>query len=273
MHLKDKVILISGGSRGIGLAIAKRAAQDGAKITIAAKTTEPHLKLEGTIYSACEEIEAAGGQALPIKTDIRFHDQIKNAVDMTLKQFGKIDVLINNASAVQLTGTLHTEPSRFDLMHQVNVRGTYLMSQACIPHLKNEPHSHILNLSPPLNLEPIWFEHQLAYTMSKYGMSMCVLGMAAEFRRHNIMINALWPRTVIATAAANMIGGDTLIRGSRTTDIMADAAYWILSQKDPQITGQFFIDDEIITQHYPDKNLEDYRVDPTSDLIPDFFID
>lgn len=273
MTLKDKVILITGGSRGIGLAIAQRAAQDGACIAIAAKTTEPHATLPGTIYTACEDINRRGGQSLPLKMDIRFVDQIEAAVQETVKQFGKIDILINNASAISLTNTQNTDAHTFDLMHQINVRGTYLMSRACIPHMNSKSFNHILMLAPPLNLNPKWFKNNLAYTLSKYGMSLCTLGLAEEFKSRNIMVNALWPKTTIATAATQMLGGDALIQSCRTPQIVADAAYWILTQNDVGLTGNFFIDEDIIITHYPNQDLSHYQVNPQHKLTADYFID
>src|SRR5215203_2084441 len=231
MSLKDKIVLITGGSRGIGKAIALRLAKEGANIAIAAKTAEPHPKLEGTIYTAAKEIEALSVKVLAIQADIRDEEQIKNAVEETVKTFGGIDVLINNASAINLSPTEQLEAKRFDLMQGINVRGTFLMSQHCIPHLKKSSNPHILNLSPPLNLNPKWFGSHVAYTMSKYGMSMIVLGLAEELKKYKIGVNALWPRTTIATAAVqNLLGGDYLIQRSRTPEIVADAAYYILNK-------------------------------------------
>ncbi len=231
MTLKNKTVLITGGSRGIGKAIALRLAREGANIAIAAKTTEPHPKLEGTIYTAAKEIEATGVKALPLQCDIRHEEQIQAAVDETVRTFGGIDILINNASAINLMPTEHTEPKRFDLMHGIQVRGTFFMCKACIPHLKKSTNAHILNLSPPLNLNPKWFAQHLAYTMSKYGMSMIILGLAEELKEHKVAANALWPKTTIATAAVqNLLGGDVLMQMSRTPEIVADAAYYIVSK-------------------------------------------
>lgn len=247
MSLKGKTLFISGGSRGIGLAIALRAAADGANVAIAAKTAEPNPKLPGTIYSAAAEIEAAGGKALPVLCDIRFEDQVEAAVAKTVEAFGGIDICVNNASAIQLTGTLATEMKRFDLMHQINARGTYLVSRCCIPHLKKAANPHILTLSPPLDMQPKWFARHVAYSMAKYGMSMCVLGMAEEFRRDRIAVNALWPLTAIDTAAVrNLLGGDALAKMSRSPEIMADAAHAILTRESATCSGNFFIDEEVL---------------------------
>jgi citronellol/citronellal dehydrogenase len=273
IDLKDKTVFISGGSRGIGLAIAKRAAQDGANIIIAAKTAEPHPTLPGTIYSAAEEIEEVGGKALPLICDIRSDEQVHSAVEAGAEKFGGIDICINNASAISLTPTMQTPMKRFDLMQQVNTRGTFLVSQTCIPYLMKSNNPHILNLSPPLNLNPRWFGPHSAYTIAKYGMSMCVLGMAAEFKEQGVAVNALWPRTAIATAAVkNLLGGDEMIKHSRKPDIMADAAYIILTKKSSTFTGQFCIDDEILIDAGME-NLEQYSVEPGVDLMPDFFLD
>ena len=273
IDLKDKTVFISGGSRGIGLAIAKRAAQDGANIIIAATTAEPHPTLPGTIYSAAEEIEEAGGKALPLICDIRSDEQVHSAVEAGAEKFGGIDICINNASAISLTPTMQTSMKRFDLMQQVNTRGTFLVSQTCIPYLMKSNNPHILNLSPPLNLNPRWFGSHSAYTIAKYGMSMCVLGMAAEFKEQGVAVNALWPRTAIATAAVkNLLGGDEMIKHSRKPDIMADAAYIILTKKSSTFTGQFCIDDEILIDAGME-NLEQYSVEPGVDLMPDFFLD
>lgn len=271
--LKNKTLFISGGSRGIGLAIAKRAAQDGANIIIAAKTAEPHPKLPGTIYTAADEIEEAGGQALPVVCDIRSEDAVKDAVRAGVERFGGIDICINNASAISLTPTTQTPLRRFDLMHQVNTRGTFLVSQTCLPYLQQAANPHILNLSPPLNMEEKWFAPHVAYTMAKYGMSLCVLGMAGEFRDAGIAVNALWPRTVIATAAVrNLLGGDEIIKRSRKPDIMADAAHIILTKSSRDFTGNFCIDDEVL-ESAGITDLTSYAIDPSLDLVPDFFVD
>ena len=276
MSLQGKKIFITGGSRGIGLAIALRAARDGAHVAIAAKTAEPNPKLPGTIYSAAEEIKAAGGVALPIQCDLRDESQIAAAVDLAAKEFGGLDILINNASAINLTRTEDTPAKRFDLMFDVNVRGTFLTSQAVIPHLResadNGRNPHILNLSPPLSMKPIWFKNHVAYTMAKYGMSMCVLGMAEEFKRDGIAVNALWPRTVIDTAALQMIPGvDTA--ACRTPEILSDSAYIILNRVSKECTGNFFVDDEVLASEGI-TDLDKYAVVPgTKDFLPDFFLD
>ncbi|MEZ4475310.1 MAG: NAD(P)-dependent oxidoreductase [bacterium] len=268
--LAGKTIFITGASRGIGLAIALRAARDGANIVVAAKTAEPHPKLEGTIYSAAEEIVAAGGQALPCVVDVREEDQVREAVQAAVERFGGIDVLVNNASAISLTGTLSTPMKRYDLMHHVNTRGTFLCSQVCLPHLLKAESPHILNLSPPLNMEARWFGPHVAYTMAKFGMSMCVLGMAAEFKG-KVAVNALWPRTTIATAAIkNVLGGDAMMSASRTPDIMGDAAWHILT-RGVDFSGNFCIDDEVLAAAGI-TDLEHYSVTPGARLMPDFFI-
>jgi len=270
--LKGKTLFISGASRGIGLAIALRAARDGANVAIAAKTAEPHPKLPGTVYTAAEEIEAAGGKALPHVVDIRFEDQVEAAVAKTVATFGGIDILVNNASAISLTGTLFTPMKRYDLMHQINTRGTFLCSQKCIPHLKKAGNPHILNLSPPLNMEARWFAPHVAYTMAKFGMSMCVLGMASEFRSEGIAVNALWPRTAIDTAAVrNLLGGAAAANRSRKPEIMADAAHAILCRPSRECTGNFFIDEEVLRAEGV-TDLDQYSVVPGSDLVPDFFV-
>jgi len=270
--LKGKTLFITGASRGIGLAIALRAARDGANIAVAAKTAEPNPKLPGTIYSAAEEIVAAGGQALPLVVDVRSEENVQEAVAKTVAHFGGIDILVNNASAISLTPTLQTPMKRYDLMHQINIRGTFLCSQVCLPHLFKAENPHILNLSPPLNMEARWFANHVAYTMAKYGMSMCVLGMAEEFRSKGVAVNALWPRTAIATAAVqNLLGGDDAIRHSRKPEIMADAAWHILTSPSREATGNFYIDDEVLAAHGI-TDLEHYSVVPGAQLVPDFFI-
>jgi citronellol/citronellal dehydrogenase len=272
-NLKGKTIFISGGSRGIGLAIAKRAAEDGANIIIAAKTAEPHPKLPGTIYSAAEEIEQAGGRALPVVCDIRDDKAVTAAVTEGAEEFGGIDICVNNASAISLTPTLQTPMHRFDLMHQVNTRGTFLVSKTCLPHLLQSDNPHILNLSPPLNMVEKWFKNHVAYSIAKFGMSMCVLGMAGEFREKGIAVNALWPRTAIATAAIkNLLGGDEMINRSRKPEIMADAAHFILTQPSREFTGNFCIDDEIL-ERAGVTDLTPYAVDPSNELMPDFFVE
>lgn len=270
--LKGKTLFITGASRGIGKAIALRAARDGANIVIAAKTTEPHPKLPGTIYTAAEEIEQAGGKALACVVDIRDETQIAAAVAKAVATFGGIDILVNNASAISLTGTLSTPMKRFDLMHAVNVRGTFACSQACIPHLQKAANPHILNNSPPLSMEARWFAPHVAYTMAKIGMSMCVLGMAEELKPHGIAVNALWPRTVIGTAAVqNLLGGDATVRGSRKPEIMADAAHAILTKSSRDITGRFFIDEDVLRGEGV-SDFAHYQMVPGAELIPDYFI-
>ena len=271
--LDGKTIFISGGSRGIGLAIAKRAAADGASIIVAAKTAEPHPKLPGTIYTAAEEIESVGGKALPVVCDIRDDKAVQAAVDAGVEKFGGIDICVNNASAISLTPTLQTPMTRYDLMHQINTRGTFLVSQTCLPHLLKSGNPHILNLSPPLNMVEKWFKNHVAYTMAKFGMSMCVLGMAGEFREQGVAVNALWPRTAIATAAVkNLLGGDEMVKRSRTPEIMADAAHFILTQPSREFTGNFCIDDEVMEMAGV-TDLTSYAVDASLDLIPDFFVE
>ncbi|MGF1467492.1 MAG: SDR family oxidoreductase [Sandaracinaceae bacterium] len=270
--LSGKTLFITGASRGIGKAIGLRAARDGANVVIAAKTAAPHPKLPGTIYTAAEEMEAAGGQALPVICDIRHEERIQKAVEEALERFGGIDILVNNASAIFLAGTLDTPMKRFDLMHQVNARGTFATSQACLPHLKKADNPHILNISPPLNMEAKWFGPHVAYTMAKYGMSMCVLGMAEELRKDGVAVNALWPRTAIATAAVkNLLGGDQAIQGSRTPDIMADAAHAVLVRPSREATGRFYIDDEVLAEEGV-TDLSGYAVNPEVPLMPDFFV-
>ena len=276
MSLAVKRIFITGGSRGIGLAIALKAAADGASVAIAAKTAEVNPKLPGTIYSAAAEIEAAGGVALPIQCDLRDEDQIAASIAKAAAEFGGIDILINNASAINLTKTEATPAKRFDLMFDVNVRGTFLTSQAAIPHLRESAKAgrnpHILTLSPPLSMKAKWFQHHVAYTMAKYGMSMCVLGMSEEFRKEGIAVNALWPRTAIDTAALQMIPGvDTA--ACRTPEILADAAYIILNRESKSCTGNFFVDDELLASEGI-TDLEKYSVVPgTKDFLLDFFLD
>lgn len=274
--LSGKRIFVTGGSRGIGLAIALRAARDGASVAIAAKTSEPNPKLPGTIHSAAQEIRDAGGIALPIQCDLRDEVQIAAAVNQAAQEFGGIDILINNASAINLTPTEATPAKRFDLMFDVNVRGTFLTSQAAIPHLRESAKAgrnpHILTLSPPLSMKAKWFQHHVAYTMAKYGMSMCVLGMSEEFRKTGIAVNALWPRTAIDTAALQMIPGvDTA--ACRTPEILADAAYVILNRESKDCTGNFFVDDEVLAS-VGVTDLEKYSVVPgTTDFLLDFFLD
>jgi len=274
--LQGKTLLITGASRGIGLAIAKRAAQDGANIVLLAKTSEPNPKLPGTIHSAAEEIIAAGGQALPLQTDIREEAQVLAAVAAAVERFGGIDILVNNASAISLTPTPATPMKRFDLMFGVNVRGTYLCTMACLPELiksaKAGRNPHVMNMSPPLSMREHWFKGHVAYTMAKYGMSECTLGHAGEFRPHGIAVNSLWPRTAIATAAMQMIPGVDL-NLCRKPEILADAAWWVLTSDARAVTGKFFIDDELLASHGIN-DLEKYSVAPgTKNFIPDFFID
>ncbi len=274
--LQGKTLFITGASRGIGLAIAKRAAADGANIVLIAKTTEPNPKLPGTLYSAAEEVEAAGGKALPIQTDIRDENAVAAAVAQAVERFGGIDILVNNASAINLTPTHATPMKRFDLMFGVNVRGTYCCTQACLPALEKAAQAgrnpHVLNMSPPLSMKPHWFKNHTAYTMAKYGMSMCTLGHSAEFKQLGIAVNSLWPRTAIATAALQMIPGvDT--NKCRTPEILSDSAYFILTSDAREVTGNFFIDDELLARHGI-TDLEKYSVVPgTKDFIPDFFVD
>ena len=269
--LKGKTLFITGASRGIGRAIALRAAQDGANIAIAAKTAEPHPKLAGTVYSVCEEVEAAGGQALACICDIRFEQAVQAAVDETVEKFGGIDICVNNASAISLTPTPLTTMKRYDLMHSVNTRGTFLTSKLCLPHLLKSDNPHILNLAPPLNMEPRWFGNHVAYTMSKYGMSMCVLGMAEEFGAQGVAVNALWPRTTIATAAVENVVGAEIMAKSRKPTIMGDAAHAILSRNSATCTGNFFIDDEVLAaEGVSDFDL--YAVSPGEELFPDLFV-
>ncbi len=270
--LHKKTLFITGGSRGIGLAIALHAARDGANIVIAAKTSDPNPKLPGTIYTAAAEIEQEGGKALPIVCDIRFEDQVGAAVEQAAKRFGGIDICINNASAISLTPTVQTDMKRYDLMHQINGRGTFLTSKTCIPFLKKAENPHILMLSPPLDLNPRWFGPHVAYTISKYNMSLCVLGLSAELKRDGIAVNALWPRTTIATAAvANLLGGDKLMRASRKADILADAAHVILTKPSREFTGNFCIDDTLLWENGR-REFDHYRIDPSEDLAPDFFV-
>jgi citronellol/citronellal dehydrogenase len=270
--LKGKTLFISGGSRGIGLTIALRAARDGANVAIAAKTAEPHPKLKGTIYTAADEVRAAGGKALPILCDIREEAQVTAAVDRTIAEFGGIDICVNNASAISLTNTLMTDMKRFDLMMGINTRGTFMVSKYCIPHLKKAENPHILMLSPPLDMKTKWFEHSTAYTMAKFGMSMCVLGMAGELKRDGIAVNALWPRTTIATAAVgNLLGGDAMMRASRKPEIMGDAAYAIFTKPARAFTGHFCIDDKVLYAAGV-RDFEPYRVDPSVQLMSDFFV-
>ena len=270
--LKNKTLFVSGASRGIGLAIAKRAAKDGANVILAAKTAEPHPKLPGTIYTAAEEIEEVGGKALPVVCDIRDEENVRNAVNKGLDHFGAIDICINNASAIQLTGTLQTDMKRYDLMNQINARGTFLVSKVCLPHLIKSDNPHILNLSPPLDMDPKWFGPHVAYTMAKFGMSLCVLGMAEEFKEEGVAVNALWPRTAVATAAIkNALGGDSIMNISRSPEIMADAAHVILTKNSREFTGNFCIDDNLLADNGV-SDFSQYAEVPFAELAPDFFV-
>ncbi len=271
--LGGKVLFITGASRGIGKAIALRAARDGAAVVIAAKTDKPHRKLPGTIYTAAEEIEQAGGRALPLVVDVRDEEAVGNAVKRAIQHFGGIDILVNNASAISLTGTLETPMRRYDLMHQVNARGTFLCSQKCLPALLEAENPHILNISPPLNMEERWFAPHVAYTMAKYGMSMCVLGMAGEFRAKGVAVNALWPKTAIDTAAMAMLGGPDAARNCRKPEIMADAAHRILTRPSREATGNFYIDEDVLRE----AGVEDFSIylnegGREDRLLPDFFL-
>jgi citronellol/citronellal dehydrogenase len=270
---ENKTVLITGGSRGIGKAIAIRLAREGANIAIAGKTAEPNPKLEGTIHTAAEEIAKAGtGKVLPIQGDIRFDESIKDIVGRTVETFGGIDILVNNASAINLAATEQVEPKRYDLIQNINVRGTFFMSQACIPYLKQAHNPHILNLSPPLNLDARWFGPHLAYTLSKYGMSMIVIGLAEELRQYRIAANALWPRTTIATAAVqNLLGGDFLMQRSRTPEIVADAAFYILQRPSFETTGNFFIDEDVL-QREGVADFSKYAINPDQKLMNDLFL-
>ena len=270
--LKGRTLFISGASRGIGLAIANKAAQEGANIILAAKTAEAHPKLPGTIYTAASEVEENGGQALPVICDIRNEDQVREAVNQGVSKFGGIDICINNASAIQLTNTLQTDMKRFDLMHQINTRGTFLVSKICLPHLLKTDNPHILNISPPLDMKAKWFGPHVAYTMAKFGMSLCVLGMAEEFKKDGVAVNALWPRTAIATAAIkNILGGEQTINISRFPSIMADAAHVILTKNSKKFSGNFCLDDNVLA----DNGVTDFSVYanvPFNKLAPDFFV-
>jgi len=270
--LADKTLFITGASRGIGEAIALRAAADGANIVIAAKTDRPHPKLPGTIHSVAESVEKAGGQALALKVDIRDEQAVAEAMDQAAQRFGGIDILVNNASAIYLAPTPEVPMKRFDLMFGVNVRGTFVCSQAAYPYLKQSANPHILNLSPPLNMKSKWFAPHVAYSMAKYGMSMCVLGMAEEFRDDRIAVNALWPRTVIATAALAMLGGVIKPENCRKPEILSDAAHWILTRPSDQATGNFYIDDEVLAEAGT-TDLDHYAVDPEQKLATDLFVE
>lgn len=272
MLFQNKTVIITGASRGIGKAIGLRLAKEGANIVVASKSVEENPKLGGTIFSAAKEMEEAGGKALAVQCDIRFEDQIQQVVDKTIEAFGGIDILVNNASAISLTPTEQTEPKRFDLMYDINVRGTFMVSKACIPHLKKSTNAHILNLSPPVNMDVKWFVHHLAYTISKYNMSMMALGLAAELKKYKIAVNALWPRTTIATAAVNnLLGGEMLMKMSRTPEIVADAAHHIFSQPAAQCSGHTFIDEDVLRQAGI-TDLTKYSLVPGAQLYDDLFI-
>jgi citronellol/citronellal dehydrogenase len=272
MSLAGKTLFITGASRGIGLAIALRAARDGANIAIAAKTAQPYPKLEGTIYTAAEEIERAGGKALPLVVDVRDEAAVKDALDRTAQKFGGLDIVVNNASAIQLTSVADTDMRRFDLMHQVNARGTFVVSKWALSYLEKAANPHILMISPPLDMKEKWFAPHTAYSMAKFGMSLVVLGLAGELRSKGIAVNALWPRTIIATAAIkNLLGGETRMRHARTPDIMADAAYAVFASPSRELTGRFLIDDNFLAEHGV-TDFERYRVDPTQPLAQDFFL-
>lgn len=272
MSLAGKTLFITGASRGIGLAIALRAARDGANIAIAAKTAEPHPKLTGTIYTAADEIERAGGKALPLVVDVRDEAVVKDALAKTAARFGGIDIVVNNASAIQLTPVLDTDMKRFDLMHQINARGTFVVSKWAIAYLEKAANPHILMISPPLDMKEKWFAPHTAYSMAKFGMSLVVLGLAGELRDKGIAVNALWPRTLIATAAVqNLLGGAEMVRKGRKPAIVADAAYAIFNSSARDLTGRFLIDDNVLAAHGV-HDFDHYRVDPTQDLAPDFFV-
>ena len=272
MSLNGKTLFVTGASRGIGLAIALRAARDGANVAIAAKTAAPHKHLPGTIYTAATQIEAAGGNALPLIVDVRDEASVQDAVEKTVAAFGGIDICVNNASAIQLTGTEATEMKRYDLMHQINTRGTFVTSRACIPHLKRAANPHVLMLSPPLDMSPRWFGPHVAYTMAKFGMSMCVLGMAEEFRADGVAFNALWPRTGIATAAIRFaLAGDEGMKACRTVEIMGDAAHAIFEKPAKSFSGNFLIDDSFLYAE-GERDFDKYRVDPNTPLMADFFV-
>ena len=273
--MAGKTLFVSGASRGIGLAVALAAAREGANVAVAAKTDQPHPKLEGTIHTAAAEIEAAGGNALPLVCDVRDEASVQAAVDATVAEFGGLDVCVNNASAISLTPTTKTDMKRYDLMHSINTRGTFLVSQKCIPHLAESENGHIINMAPPLDMDPKWFAQHVAYTMAKYGMSMCVLGMSAELRGAGVGVNALWPRTTIATAAVqNLLGGADMCGKSRTPAIMGDAAHAIMTSDARRCTGNFFIDDEVMVSRGV-RDFSVYNVDPAlgqHELVPDFFV-
>lgn len=270
--LAGKTAYISGASRGIGKAIAIKLGRDGANVVIAAKTATPHPKLPGTVYTAAQEVEDAGGKALACVVDIRDEQSVLSSVKETVEKFGGIDILVNNASAISLTGTLETPMKRYDLMNGINARGTYLCSQACLPYLKQSKNAHILNIAPPLNMKAVWFKNHTAYTMAKYGMSMCVLGMSEEFKDDGIAVNALWPKTGIATAAVEMLGGDELMKRSRKPEIMADAAYVMLTKNSRAYTGNFAVDEQVLID-IGVKDLEQYSHVRGAELFPDYFLE
>lgn len=271
MSLKGKTLFITGASRGIGLAIGLRAARDGANVVVAAKTVQAHGKLPGTIHSAAEEIEKAGGVALPLAVDVRDEDSVRAAIEKTVATFGTLDIVVNNASAIQLTTTPETDMKRFDLMHQVNTRGTFMVSKLALPYLEKAANPHILMLSPPLDIKEKWFSPHTAYSIAKYGMSLCVLGLAGELRSKGIAVNALWPRTTIATSAIKYVVGEELMRMSRKPDIIADAAWRIFNKDAKRFTGQFLIDDSFLASEGV-TDFDQYRVDPSQPLAPDFFV-
>ena len=271
-YFKDKTVIMSGGSRGVGLEIAKALGKDGANIAILAKTTEPHPTLPGTIFTAAEEIEQVGGTALPIVCDIRYEEQVEAAVEETLSKFGGIDICINNASAIHLTDTVNTPMKRYDLMHNINVRGTFMLSQKCIPHLKNGNNPQILTLSPPLNIDRKWFGMTLAYTTAKYGMSLVAHGLAEELGKHNVASNCLWPRTSLDTAAVRNVIGAELVKGSRKPSIYADAAYAVLKRDSSTCTGNFFLDQDVLEEEGV-SDFDQYAIDPDAKLVSDFFVD
>ena len=271
-YFKNKTVIMSGGSRGVGLEIAKALGKDGANIAILAKTTEPHPTLPGTIFTAADEIEEVGGTALPIVCDIRYEDQVEAAVEATVNKFGGIDICINNASAIHLTDTVNTPMKRYDLMHNINVRGTFMLSQKCIPHLIKGDNSHILTLSPPLDIARKWFGMTLAYTTAKYGMSLVAHGLAEELEKHNVASNCLWPRTSLDTAAVRNVIGEELVKGSRKPSIYADAAYAVLKRDSSSCTGNFFLDQDVLEEEGV-TDFEQYAIDPEAKLVSDFFVD
>ena len=271
-YFKNKTVIMSGGSRGVGLEIAKALGKDGANIAILAKTTEPHPTLPGTIFTAAEEIEEVGGTALPIVCDIRYEEQVAAAVEEAASKFGGIDICINNASAIHLTDTVNTPMKRYDLMHNINVRGTFMLSQKCIPHLIKGDNSHILTLSPPLDIARKWFSMTLAYTTAKYGMSLVAHGLAEELGKHNVASNCLWPRTSLDTAAVRNVIGEELVKGSRKPSIYADAAYAVLKRDSSSCTGNFFLDQDVLEEDGV-TDFDQYAIDPEAKLVSDFFVD